>query len=158
PNFQKRGEATSVKWGGVRSMMSLKTRAFAECIGTFWLVFGGCGAAVLSSGAPASVGALGVGLAFGLTVMTMGYAVGHISGGHFNPAVSVGLTVARRFRPAELPAYVIAQLAGALLAASLLFLIATGAPGYSGGLAANGYAEHSPGQYSLTSALASEFV
>jgi aquaporin Z len=138
--------------------MSLSTRSFAEFLGTFWLVFGGCGAAVIAAGTPASIGALGVALAFGLTVMTMAYAVGPISGGHFNPAVSTGLAIVGRFRASELPAYLVAQVAGAVVAASLLSLIASGTAGYVGGLAANGFGEHSPGRYSLAAGLASEFV
>src|SRR5512134_2707674 len=98
--------------------MSLSIRSFAECLGTFWLVFGGCGSAVLAARAPASVGVLGVALAFDLTIMTMAYAIGRISSGHFNPAVSAGLAIAGRFRPAELPAYVLAQTAGAVLGAA----------------------------------------
>jgi aquaporin Z len=138
--------------------MSLSTRSIAECLGTFWLVFGGCGSAVLAAGAPASIGALGVALAFGLSVMTMAYAVGPVSGGHFNPAVSAGLAVAGKFRAAELPAYIVAQVAGAVVAAALLSLIAAGAPGYAGGLAANGFGDHSPGHYTLAAGLVSEFA
>jgi len=138
--------------------MSLSIRSFAECLGTFWLVFGGCGSAVLAARAPASIGVLGVAFAFGLTIMTMAYAIGRISGGHFNPAVSAGLAIAGRFRPAELPAYVLAQTAGAVMGAALVSLIAAGAPGYDGGLAANGFGDHSPGHYSLAAGLITEFV
>jgi aquaporin Z len=132
--------------------MSLTKRALAEMVGTFWLVFGGCGSAVLAAAFPKlGIGFLGVALAFGLTLLTMAYAIGHISGCHINPAVSIGLAVGRKFPARELPAYVIAQLAGAILGAVLLFIIASGSPGYdpAAGLAANGYGLHSPGQYSL---------
>ena len=142
--------------------MSLTKRMSAELIGTFWLVFGGCGAAVLAAGFPGlGIGFAGVALAFGLTVLTMVFALGHISGGHFNPAVSVGLAVAGRFPARDLIPYIIAQLVGAIIAAGLLYLIATGKPGYDiavNGLAANGYGPHSPGSYSLQSALLTEIV
>ena len=132
--------------------MSLTKRALAEMVGAFWLVFGGCGSAVLAAAFPRlGIGFLGVALAFGLTLLTMAYAIGHISGCHINPAVSIGLAVGRRFPARELPAYVIAQLAGAILGALLIFVIASGSPSYdpAAGLAANGYGIHSPGQYSL---------
>jgi aquaporin Z len=141
--------------------MSLSKRAGAECLGTFWLVFGGCGSAVLAAAFPkVGIGFLGVALAFGLTVLTMAYAIGHISGCHLNPAVSVGLAVARRFPAAELPVYIIAQLIGAVLGAAILYVIASGQPGFSpsDGFAANGYGAHSPGGYSLLSGLVSEVV
>jgi len=141
--------------------MSLSRRAIAEFIGTFWLVLGGCGSAVLAAAFPhVGIGLLGVALAFGLTVLTMAFAIGHISGCHLNPAVSFGLMVAGRFRAAELPAYVIAQVLGAIVAALVLYAIASGKAGFelSGGLAANGYAEHSPGGYSLAAALLTEVV
>jgi aquaporin Z len=141
--------------------MSLGRRASAEFIGTFWLVFGGCGTAVLSAAFPnVGVGLLGVALAFGLTVLTMCYAIGHISGCHLNPAVSVGLVVARRFPASDLWAYIAAQVAGAILAAGVLFLIASGKPGFdlAAGFASNGFADHSPGGYSLMSGLVSEVV
>ncbi len=141
--------------------MSLTKKAAAEFIGTFWLVLGGCGAAVLSAGFPEmGIGFVGVALAFGLTVLTMAYAIGHISGCHLNPAVSVGLAVAGRFKFSELPAYVIAQVAGAIVAAAILAWIASGAPGFelSGGLASNGYGEHSPGGYSMESGFVTEVV
>ncbi len=141
--------------------MSLAKKAVAEFIGTFWLVLGGCGAAVLAAGFPVmGIGFVGVALAFGLTVLTMAYAIGHISGCHLNPAVSVGLAVAGRFKFSELPAYVIAQVAGAIVAAAVLAWIASGAPGFelSGGLASNGYGEHSPGGYSMGSGFVMEVV
>jgi aquaporin Z len=141
--------------------MSLTKKAAAEFIGTFWLVLGGCGAAVLSAGFPEmGIGFVGVALAFGLTVLTMAYAIGHISGCHLNPAVSVGLAVAGRFKFSELPAYVIAQVVGAIVAAAVLAWIASGAPGFelSAGLASNGYGEHSPGGYSMESGFVTEVV
>ncbi len=135
-------------------------RLAAEFLGTFWLVFGGCGSAVLAAAFPdLGIGLLGVSLAFGLTVLTMAYAVGGISGGHFNPAVSVGLAVAGKFPAASLLPYVIAQVAGAIVAALVLYFIATGKPGFElGGFASNGYGEHSPGGYSVTSAFLIEVV
>lgn len=141
--------------------MPLSKRAAAEFIGTFWLVFGGCGSAVLAAAFPnVGIGFLGVALAFGLTVLTMAFAIGHISGCHLNPAVSVGLVVARRFRAAELPAYVVAQLAGGIAAAAVLRVIAGGKAGFdvAAGFASNGYAEHSPGGYSLEACLVAEVV
>ena len=133
----------------------------AELFGTFWLVLGGCGSAVLAAAFPhLGIGLLGVSLAFGLTVLTMAYAVGHISGGHFNPAVSVGLVVAGRFPAAKLLPYVVAQLLGALAAGGVLYLIASGKAGFelSAGFASNGYGDHSPGGYSLLAALVCEVV
>ena len=133
----------------------------AEFIGTFWLVFGGCGSAVLAAAFPGlGIGLLGVALAFGLTVVTMAYAIGHISGCHLNPAVSIGLWAGRRFSGKDLLPYIIAQVLGAILAAAVLYVIASGKAGFdvSGGFAANGYAEHSPGGYSLASALVAEIV
>jgi aquaporin Z len=132
----------------------------AEFIGTFWLVFGGCGSAVLAAGFPElGIGFVGVSLAFGLTVLTMAYAVGHISGGHFNPAVSLGLAVSGRFAWADVPGYWGAQLLGGFVAALVLYLIASGAPGWSaGGFASNGYGALSPGGYGMTSALLIEVV
>lgn len=142
--------------------MSLIQRSIAELIGTFWLVLGGCGSAVLAAAFPdVGIGLLGVAFAFGLTVLTMVYAIGHISGCHLNPAVSVGLAVGGRFSFADLPAYVIAQVLGAIIAAFTLYYIASGAPGgydLAGGLAANGYAEHSPGNYSMMAGLVTEVV
>lgn len=141
--------------------MGLGKRATAEFVGTFWLVFGGCGTAVLAATFPnVGVGLLGVALAFGLTLLTMAYAIGHISGCHLNPAVSVGLVVGRRFPASDLWAYVIAQLGGALVAATVLYVIASGKAGFAlaGGFAANGYAAHSPGGYSLVACLVSEVV
>lgn len=132
----------------------------AEFLGTFWLVFGGCGSAVLAAGFPdLGIGFVGVSLAFGLTVLTMAYAVGHISGGHFNPAVTLGLAVARRFAWAELPGYWAAQVAGGFVAAALLFTIASGAPDWTaGGFASNGYGALSPGGYSATAAFLIEVI
>jgi aquaporin Z len=130
-------------------------------MGTFWLVFGGCGSAVLAAAFPnLGIGFLGVALAFGLTVLTMAYAIGHISGCHLNPAVSLGLVAGKRFPASELPAYVIAQVLGGIFAALVLFVIASGRAGFdlSGGFASNGYAEHSPGGYSLLACLVSEVV
>ncbi len=141
--------------------MSLMKKSAAEFIGTFWLVLGGCGSAVLAAGFPElGIGFAGVALAFGLTVLTMAYAIGHISGCHLNPAVSVGLAVAGRFKFGELPAYVIAQVLGATAAAALLVCIASGAPGFdvANGLASNGFGEHSPGGYSMQSGFITEVV
>jgi aquaporin Z len=141
--------------------MSLGKRATAEFLGTFWLVFGGCGSAVLAAAFPTlGIGFAGVALAFGLTVLTGVYALGHISGGHFNPAVSVGLAVGRRFRAAELPAYIGAQLVGAVAASAILYVIASGKTGFdlANGFASNGYAAHSPGGYSLVACLVAEIV
>jgi aquaporin Z len=133
----------------------------AEFIGTFWLVLGGCGSAVMAAAFPGvGIGLGGVSLAFGLTVLTMAYAVGHISGGHFNPAVSVGLAAAGRFSWSDVPKYAIAQCAGAIMAALVLYVIATGKAdaGAVGGFASNGYGEHSPGKYALPAALVTEVV
>jgi aquaporin Z len=129
-------------------------------MGTFWLVFGGCGSAVLAAGFPSlGIGFLGVALAFGLTVLTMAYAIGHISGCHLNPAVSLGLWAGKRFPGSELPLYIAAQVAGGIVAAAVLYVIASGKAGFSlGGFASNGYGEHSPGGYSLTAAFVAEFV
>lgn len=133
----------------------------AEFFGTFWLVLGGCGSAVLAAAFPeVGIGLHGVSLAFGLTVLTMAYAIGHISGCHLNPAVSVGLVAAGRFPAKELPAYIIAQVLGGIAAGGVLFLIASGKTGFdvSAGFASNGFGEHSPGGYSLVSALVCEVV
>jgi aquaporin Z len=141
--------------------MSLGKRVTAEFIGTFWLVFGGCGSAVLAAAFPQlGIGLLGVALAFGLTVLTMAYAIGHISGCHLNPAVSVGLVVCKRFPAKELPAYIVAQVFGGIVAAAVLYVIASGKPGFSlaAGFASNGYGEHSPGGYSLGACLTAEVV
>lgn len=128
---------------------------FAEFFGTFWLVFGGCGSAVLAAGIPdLGIGYMGVSLAFGLTVLTMAYAVGHISGGHFNPAVSIGLLVGGRFNAKDLVPYIASQVLGAIAAAAVLYTIASGTAGF----ASNGYAEHSPHGYSLIAALLIEVV
>ena len=132
--------------------MSLSKKLSAEFFGTFWLVFGGCGSAVLAAAFPAvGIGLLGVSLAFGLTVLTMAYAVGHISGGHFNPAVTVGLFTARRIPASDVLPYIVAQVIGAIVAAAVLYLIASGKVGFdaSAGFASNGFGEHSPGKYSL---------
>lgn len=140
--------------------MSLTKRSMAEFLGTFWLVFGGCGSAVLAAAFPdLGIGFAGVSLAFGLTVLTMAYAIGHISGCHLNPAVSVGLAAAKRFPVSELPSYIVSQVLGAIAAGGVLFLIASGKPGFVvGGFASNGYAENSPGGYSLLSCLTAEVV
>lgn len=132
----------------------------AEFLGTFWLVFGGCGSAVLAAAFPElGIGFVGVAFAFGLTVLTMAYAVGGISGGHFNPAVSVGLAVAGKFPVASLLPYIVTQVVAAVFAAAALYLVASGKAGFElGGFAANGYGEHSPGGYSLTSALVIEML
>ena len=141
--------------------MSLGKRAFAELIGTFWLVFGGCGSAVLAATfSTVGIGLLGVSFAFGLTVLTMAYAFGHISGCHLNPAVSVGLMVAKRFPASDLPAYIGAQTAGGILGAAVLYVIASGKAGFdmSAGFASNGYDIHSPGGYSLMACMVAEVV
>lgn len=131
----------------------------AEFIGTFWLVFGGCGSALLAAAFPGvGIGLLGVSLAFGLTVVTMAYAVGHISGAHLNPAVSLGLWIAGRFKANELVPYMLAQVLGGIAAAGALYLIVTGNGSAIGDFAANGYAEHSPGHYNLMAALLTEFL
>jgi aquaporin Z len=133
----------------------------AEFLGTFWLVLGGCGSAVLAAGFPElGIGLLGVSLAFGLTLLTMAYAIGHISGCHINPAVSIGLWAGGRFPANQLLPYIVAQVFGAIAAGGVLYVIASGAPGFdvSAGFAANGYAEHSPGGYSLAAALVCEVV
>jgi aquaporin Z len=147
----------------------MKNKLLAEFFGTFWLTFGGCGSAVLAAKFLATegstpinlgIGLAGVALAFGLTVLTMAYAIGHISGCHLNPAVSLGLFVGGRFKGAELPGYVVAQVLGAIAGAAVLYVIASGQSGFSlsGGFASNGYGEHSPGGYSLLSALVAEVV
>jgi len=141
--------------------MSLANRCVAEVFGTFWLVLGGCGSAVLAAAFPeVGIGLAGVSLAFGLTVLTMAYAIGHVSGCHLNPAVTVGLAAARRFPMGEVVPYIIAQVVGGIIGAGVLYLIASGKAGFdlAGGLASNGYADHSPGKYSLLSGLVSEIV
>ena len=140
--------------------MSLTKRCTAEFIGTFWLVFGGCGSAVLAAAFPqVGIGLLGVSLAFGLTVLTMAYAIGHISGCHLNPAVSVGLVAGKRFPVSELIPYVVAQVIGGIAGAGVLYVIASGKPGFIlGGFASNGYGANSPGGYSLIAALVAEVV
>ncbi|MBL8581763.1 MAG: aquaporin Z [Rhizobiaceae bacterium] len=139
----------------------MSKRLLAEFLGTFWLVLGGCGSAVISAAFPeVGIGLLGVALAFGLTVLTMAYAVGGISGGHFNPAVSVGLFTAGRLPASDLIPYIIVQVIGAIAASAVLYLIASGKADFSlaNGFAANGYGEHSPGGYALSAALVSELV
>ncbi len=136
-------------------------RLSAEFIGTLWLVLGGCGSAVIAAAFPnVGIGLLGVALAFGLTVLTMAYAIGHISGCHLNPAVSVGLYCGGRFPGKDLAPYIIAQLLGAIAGAAILYVIASGAPGFdlAGGFASNGYGDHSPGHYSMTAAFVTEAV
>lgn len=133
----------------------------AEFFGTFWLVLGGCGSTVLAAAFPdVGIGLLGVSLAFGLTVLTMAYAIGHISGCHLNPAVSIGLFAAGRFSAGEFAPYIVSQVAGGLLAGAVLYVIASGGPGFdvAAGFASNGYGEHSPGQYSMLAALVTEVV
>jgi len=139
--------------------MALKIKLTAEFIGTFWLVLGGCGSAVLAAAFPAvGIGLLGVSFAFGLTVLTMAFAIGHISGCHLNPAVTLGLAASGRFRWGEVLPYWVAQVLGGIAAAALLYLIASGKAGFdlSGGLASNGYGEHSPGGYSLAAGFVTE--
>lgn len=141
--------------------MPLSNRAAAELLGTFWLVLGGCGSAVLAAGVPdVGIGWLGVSFAFGLTLLTMAFAIGPISGCHINPAVSVGLWMGGRFPAAELGPYIGAQVAGGILGAAVLYLIASGSAGFdlAAGFAANGYGEHSPGGYSLGAGAVSEVV
>ncbi len=140
--------------------MPLMKRLSAEFLGTFWLVFGGCGSAVLAAAFPhVGIGLLGVALAFGLTVMTMAFAIGHISGCHLNPAVTVGLAVAKRFPWSNVVAYIAVQVLGAMVASAILYSIASGTAGFvPGGFAANGFADHSPGGYSMQSAILAEGV
>ena len=141
--------------------MPLFRRCAAELMGTFWLVLGGCGSAVLAASGPdVGIGPLGVSLAFGLTVLTMAYAIGHVSGCHLNPAVSLGLWAGKRFPSRELLAYIVAQVVGGVLGATVLYLIASGKAGFSlaDGFAANGYGEHSPGGYSMLAGLLAELV
>ena len=141
--------------------MTLAHKLSAELLGTFWLVLGGCGSAVLAAAFPeVGIGLLGVSLAFGLTVLTMAYAIGHVSGCHLNPAVTVGLVVGGRHPASEAPAYVAAQVLGAIAGAGVLYAIASGAPGFdvTAGFASNGYGEHSPGGYSLFAGLVAETV
>ena len=140
---------------------SLSQRLTAEFLGTLWLVLGGCGSAVLAAAFPGvGIGLLGVSFAFGLSVLTMAYAVGHVSGGHFNPAVTVGLCTARRFLARDVIPYIVAQLAGAIIGAGILYVVASGKAGFnaSSGFAANGYDAYSPGGYSLIAGLVAEFV
>jgi aquaporin Z len=140
--------------------MDMSRRLGAEFFGTFWLTFAGCGSAVLAAGFPSlGIGFLGVSLAFGLTVLTMAYAVGHVSGGHFNCAVTIGLWAGDRFKAADVVPYVVVQVAGAILAAVILYAIASGKPDWvAGGFASNGYGDLSPGKYGLMSCFLAEFV
>ncbi|MEH6404938.1 MAG: aquaporin Z [Sneathiella sp.] len=141
--------------------MTLTKKLGAEFVGTFWLVLGGCGSAVLAASFPdVGIGLLGVSLAFGLTVLTMAFAIGHISGCHLNPAVSIGLWSGGRFSAAELGPYIVAQVAGGIAGAGILYVIASGQVGFDAGagFASNGYGEHSPGGYSLVAALVTEIV
>ncbi len=141
--------------------MNITKRSIAELIGTFWLVFGGCGSALYAAGiSNVGIGYAGVALAFGLTVLTMAFAIGHISGAHLNPAVTIGLIAAKRFDAKDAPFYIIAQIVGAILAAATLYAIASGNDGFSlaDGFAANGYGDHSPSQYSMMSAFIAEAV
>jgi len=141
--------------------MPMSKKLGAEFLGTFWLVLGGCGSAVLAAAFPdVGIGLTGVSIAFGLTVLTMAYAIGHISGCHLNPAVTIGLMVGGRFKASEVVPYIIAQVLGAIAAAAILYYIASGKAGFdvAGGLASNGYGEHSPGGYTLASALVTEVV
>lgn len=140
--------------------MALGKRCAAEVVGTFWLVFGGCGSAVLAAAFPdVGIGLLGVSLAFGLTVLTMAYAIGHVSGCHLNPAVTLGLVTGKRHPAAELLPYWVSQVLGGCLGAAVLYFIASAKPDFVlGGFASNGFGEHSPGQYSMAAALAAEFV
>ena len=152
-----------VTWGidratrGNSLMVSLNQKLGAEVFGTFWLVFGGCGTAVLAG---SGVGTLGIAFAFGLTVLTMAYAIGHISGCHLNPAVTIGLCTAGRFPAAQVVPYIVAQVVGGILGAGVLYVIAQGQAGFSlsGGFASNGYGEHSPGKYAIESCLVAEVV
>ena len=159
------GDTFCVAWGGIHQekgaiMASNVKKWSAEFLGTFWLTFGGCGSAVLAAGFPEiGIGLLGVSFAFGLTVLTGAYAFGPVSGGHFNPAVSVGLAVAGRFKASELPGYIIAQVLGAIVAAATLYFIASGKAGATvTDLATNGFGEHSPGKFSMGAALVTEVV
>jgi aquaporin Z len=139
--------------------MKSSNALLAEAFGTFWLVFGGCGSAIYAAGIPnLGIAFAGVSLAFGLTVLTMAYAVGHISGGHFNPAVTIGLWAGGRFEAKNVMPYIIAQVLGAVIAAGVLYLIASGKAGYTGGLASNGFGAHSPDGYNMTAALLAEVV
>jgi aquaporin Z len=141
--------------------MSMSRRFAAELIGTFWLVFGGCGSAIFAAGFPkVGIGFLGVAFAFGLTLLTMAFTIGSISGCHINPAVTIGLWVGKRFRGGDVLPYIVAQLIGAVLASTVLYVIASGAAGFDlgNGFAANGYGAHSPGGYTLASAFVAEFV
>ncbi|MEL7034076.1 MAG: aquaporin Z [Cyanobacteria bacterium J06592_8] len=147
--------------------MPISKRCLAEFIGTFWLVFGGCGSAILAAAFPVNdianplgIGLVGVSIAFGLTVLTMAFAIGHISGCHLNPAVSFGLWACKRFPASELLPYIVAQVLGAIFGSTILYLIASGSPDFSltGGFAANGFGEHSPGGYSMIAAFVAEFI
>jgi len=157
--FRLDGFQTDLKKG--RFFMPLSNRLTAEFIGTFWLVLGGCGSAVFAAAFPnVGIGLLGVSFAFGLTVLTMAYGIGHISGCHLNPAVTVGLVVGDRFESSEAIPYIVAQVFGAVVAAALIYFIANGKAGFdlAAGLAANGYADHSPGGYSMAAGFVTEVV
>ena len=160
PPIPLRVEPSCLEWG--TAALDNSRKLVAELIGTFWLTFGGCGSAVLAAAFPeVGIGLLGVSLAFGLTVLTMAYAIGHVSGCHLNPAVTVGLAVGGRFPAAQILPYVLAQVIGAILGAFVLYLIANGVPDFdavASGFAANGYGEHSPGGYSLGASLVAEVV
>jgi aquaporin Z len=147
-------------WGTVSDPMNTR-KYIAEAIGTFWLTFAGCGSAVIAAGFPqVGIGLLGVSLAFGLTVLTMAYAIGHVSGCHLNPAVTLGLAAGGRFPSGQIAPYIVAQVLGGIVAAAVLYTIASGHAGFdlAGGFASNGYAEHSPGKYSLVACFAAEVV
>jgi aquaporin Z len=159
PQATRTGQRPSCVWR--IGMIPLTRRLAAESLGTFWLVLGGCGSAVLAATFPETgIGWLGVSLAFGLTVLTMAYAIGHISGCHLNPAVSIGLWAGKRFPASDLLPYIVAQVIGGIVGAGVLLVIASGKPDFSlaGGFASNGYAEHSPGGYSLVAGFVSEVV
>jgi aquaporin Z len=158
PPRRRKPDLIGPQWRG--DFMNIVKRGSAELLGTFWLTFGGCGSAVLAAAYPTlGIGFAGVALAFGLTVLTMAYAVGHISGGHFNPAVTVGLWAGGKFKAGDIPVYVVAQVVGAILAAGVLYLIASGKPGFElGGFASNGYGDHSPGKYNLVACALTEIV
>jgi len=160
----QRGNQTNPEgpqWSAPRAKEKIMRQYGAEFFGTFWLVLGGCGSAVLAAGFPrVGIGLLGVSLAFGLTVLTMAFAIGHISGCHLNPAVSVGLWAGGRFPAKQLLPYIVAQVLGGIVAGGVLYLIASGKPGFdvAAGFASNGYGSHSPGGYSLLAALVTEVV
>jgi aquaporin Z len=160
-NFSRLGRIRSALFFDIAGELMNTRKYAAEAIGTFWLTFAGCGSAVIAAAFPqVGIGLLGVSLAFGLTVVTMAYAIGHVSGCHLNPAVTVGLCAGGRFPASDVAPYIVAQVVGAIAAAALLYLIASGAPGFdvAKGFASNGYADHSPGKYSLLAAFVTEVV